>query len=60
MISAAVTLIDGSRWLECQIYLPTGDRLSDVMNDDRKFLPIKRNGKELVVHKDQISFITEE
>lgn len=60
MISAAVQLIDGSRWLECQIYLPTGDRLSDVMNDDRKFLPIKRNGKELVVHKDQISFITEE
>jgi len=50
---------DGSRWLDCEVFLPTGDRLSDVMNDDRKFLPIKRDGKEIVVHKDQVMFLTE-
>lgn len=54
-----VTLTDGSRWIDCEIFLPTGDRVSDVMNDERKFLPLKRDGKEFVIHKDQISFLTE-
>jgi len=59
IIDVAVTLTDGTRWLGCEVFLPTGDRLSDVMNDDRKFLPIKRDGKEIVVHKDQVMFLTE-
>lgn len=59
IVSVAVSLSDGTRWLDCEVYLPTGCRLSDVMNDERKFLPIKREGKEIVIHKDNISFLTE-
>lgn len=59
IIEAALTLTDGTRWLNCEIFLPTGERLSDVMNDDRKFLPLKKDDKQYVIHKDQIAFIIE-
>jgi hypothetical protein len=59
IVKVIVSLSDGTRWLDCEIYLPTGSRLSDVMNDERKFLPIKREGKEIVVHKDKVVFLTE-
>lgn len=59
IVEATITLVDGTRWLNCEIFLPTGDRLSDVINDTRNFLPIKKEGKEFIVRKDQITFLTE-
>ena len=59
IITVCITMIDGSRWLDCEVFLPTGDRLSDVMNDDRNFLPVRRAGKEEIIAKSQISFINE-
>ena len=54
-----MTLTDGSRWLNCSVHLPAGFRISDVMNDERKFLPLDRDGKFVMVHKDQIAFMVE-
>lgn len=54
-----ITLKDGTRWLSCIVHLPAGSRLSDVLNDERLFLPLQRQGNEIVIHKNQISFATE-
>lgn len=59
IVTVCIQLTDGSRWLDCEVFLPTGDRLSDVMNDDRNFLPIRRAGKEQIIAKGQIAFINE-
>jgi len=59
IVEATITLSDGTRWLNCEVFLPTGDRLSDVVNDTRNFLPIKKEGKEFIIRKDQIIFLTE-
>lgn len=60
------SLIDGSVWNGSEVHLNDGQRLSDAINDDRSFLSIKRpaameDGKfvDVVLHKDQIAFITE-
>lgn len=59
IVKVCLQLIDGSRWVDCELFLPTGDRLSDVMNDERKFLPLKRAGKDQIISKGQIAFINE-
>jgi hypothetical protein len=56
-------LKDGRRWLHCLVYLKDGERLSDLMNDERDFIPLKvpmGNGlKGSIVSKDHIAFIQE-
>jgi hypothetical protein len=55
-----ITLLDGTRWLGCEIFLPTGSRLSDVLNDERKFIPVVRYSGDVVVNKSEIKHIVED
>ena len=63
IVKVIVSLSDGTRWLDCEIYLPTGSRLSDVMNVPIIFYKpmskVDEEGKEIVVHKDKVVFLTE-
>ena len=43
------------------VFLSVGDRLIDLLNDDRAFIPIKRNaGGMIIIAKSQIASIIEE
>ena len=59
-IKSNISLRDGTRWLSCEVFLPAGSRLSDVMNDGRMFIPVIREGKHVMIHKDQIAFLVED
>lgn len=58
-----VLLKDSTRLTEAKVWIPEGMRLSDVMNDSRKFLPLKRlkniDYVDTVIHKDHITRIEE-
>ena len=61
-----IRLIDGSVWNGSEIHLNDQQRISDTINDDLSFLPIKRPATmeagrmvDVMLHKGQIAFITE-
>jgi len=63
--TVTLSLKDGANWKHCVLYIEDRQRLSDVMNDERKFLPVYRpdvgkNGRTMIVNKDIISMISEE
>lgn len=65
-IECNLVLSDGTRYLNAEVWFPlNGDmRLSDIMNDERKFLPVHVNHlnkkrKAVVLHKDCIMRIEE-
>lgn len=61
-IKVSITLTSGTTWHECFIHL-NEQRLSDIMNDEREFLPITRadvnKEKMVIVNKKMISTVTE-
>ncbi len=54
-----LSLDDGSHVL-CKLALGQGERLSDVMNDDRAFLPVETtHGQVVLLRKDTISKVVQ-
>lgn len=50
-----------SRNLRCEVYLEENQRLSDMLNDGRDFLPIIiKEGRTKFIRKDTILSVTEE
>jgi len=50
-----------SRIVRCEVYLKENQRLSDMLNDGRDFLPvITKEGKVKFIRKDTILSVTEE
>ena len=66
-VKVSIKLVTGQYWKDCEIFLNDMQRLSDVVNDPREFLPIQRRkatGKfeqyDVILHKSQVAFVTEE
>lgn len=64
-MKVSIWLKSETKWNNCEVHLEPEQRLSDVMNDDRAFLPITRRTSPLVqkthiVAKDTIALIVEE
>ena len=67
-----ITLRDGStnikKLVDSFVYIPEGERLSDIMNDDRQFLPVYRLDNQyahkghimVMVNKNAIALIEEQ
>lgn len=57
-----VTIEREDKWIRgCEVHLKENQRLSDVLNDDRGFLPIvTREGKFALIRKSTIISVTEE
>jgi len=52
--------LNGEPEIDAVVYLTMGQRLSDLLNDERAFLPVRMsNGETAIVAKTQISSITE-
>ena len=63
-VQVTIILNDGTRMMEALLFVPNNQRLSDVMNDSRKFLPLQQlrnvDYVNTVIHKDAIMRIEEE
>lgn len=63
-VKVTIVLNDGTRMMEALVFIPNSQRLSDVMNDSRKFLPLQQlrnvDYVNTVIHKDAIMRIEEE
>jgi hypothetical protein len=64
-MKVSIILKSETKWSDCDVHLEPDQRLSDLMNDDRAFLPITRRTAPLVqkthiVAKDTIALIVEE
>ena len=69
-MQVSIILKNETKWTGCEVHLDPDQRLSDMMNDGRVFLPISRNyvsslngrssSKTYIVAKDTIAHIVEE
>lgn len=52
--------LSGKEPFNAVVYIRLGQRLSDLLNDDRNFIPVRlENGENMMVAKSQINSITE-
>jgi hypothetical protein len=52
-VPVEITLTDGG-FLQAKMFLPMQGRISDVLNDERPFLPLESNGEHLALAKASI------
>jgi hypothetical protein len=52
-VPVEITLSDGAS-LRAKVFVPMQGRISDVLNDDRPFLPIETDGEQLALAKSSI------
>jgi hypothetical protein len=52
-VPVEITLTDGA-FLHAKVFLPMQGRISDVLNDDRPFLPVETDGEHLALAKASI------